>query len=499
MGGLIALLIALASAFWASSRSQAIDNSEGFITSRIPMLLSVAPEVTVQPLLTVGDTLPNGYSYAARPDGIAVRSDGEKGVEVFVSHETATLPFGGADFENGRLSRLLLDQSDGVVRGGEIVIDSTANFVRFCAIFLARAIHGFDNPLLFLNEESNATVSRSGRLWPPASASEAEDAGLVVVYDPALDAYRPLPGMGRINHENSVALPGYSRIAILTTDDDGNKGNSQLYLYLAENRDAVWDDRGSLYAFKADPGYPDQYESLDPDQKITGSFIKVPRPIADGTAAAPGQEQELLESWSDRNGVFEFMKLEDLAYDRSNPRFVYLTDSAGTPEAPNGRIFKMVLDPGDPRIVRELSVLIDGDAYPAGDLAAIHNPDNLETTPNSLMIQEDPGRFNRYPIYHLAGTNARIWRYDLKTGQLTVVAMVNQGAYDPFAAQGSWESTGIVDASAYFGPGSFLVNVQAHSISTEIAVGEQMDALTGQPVILRREGGQLLLLRVPDS
>jgi hypothetical protein len=129
----------------------------------------------------------------------------------------------------------------------------------------------------------------------------------------------------------------------------------------------------------------------------------------------------------------------------------------------------------------------------------IHNPDNLETTPRSLMIQEDPGSQNRYDFDDPNGTAARIWRYHLVTGDLGVVAVVDQSAFDPTADLGQWESSGIVDASAYFGRGAFLVDVQAHTISIENAVGTEIDPTTGQPVNFKREGGQLLLLRVPGA
>ena len=56
--------------------------------------------------------------------------------------------------------------------------------------------------------------------------------------------------------------------------------------------------------------------------------------------------------------------------------------------------------------------------------------------------------------------------------------------------KGAWESSGIVDVSRIFGPGSFLIDVQAH--------GWDMDAGTGNdaPAVPKRERGQLLLLKV---
>ena len=78
---------------------------------------------------------------------------------------------------------------------------------------------------------------------------------------------------------------------------------------------------------------------------------------------------------------------------------------------------------------------------------------------------------------------SRILRYDLGTGAWSVVATVNNQ---------QWESTGIVDASDFYGPGTWLLNVQAHSINVE-----------GPTVIdgisYKTEGGQLILLTLPGS
>jgi hypothetical protein len=153
----------------------------------------------------------------------------------------------------------------------------------------------------------------------------------------------------------------------------------------------------------------------------------------------------------------------------------------------------MVLDPNDETHVLSLSILIEGDplgAASAGNPAFIHNPDNLETTAGSILIQEDPGSQNQYAASNASGTTARIWRYDLSSHALTIVAKVNQGA-DPAARQGSWESSGIVDASAAFGPGAFLLDVQAHTILSDVT---RVGSLT-----FKREGGQLMLFRIPGA
>jgi hypothetical protein len=83
-----------------------------------------------------------------------------------------------------------------------------------------------------------------------------------------------------------------------------------------------------------------------------------------------------------------------------------------------------------------------------------------------------------------------VWRYDLATGDLTVVAKVDS-SQDPAAKQGEWESSGIINASRVFGPGAFLIDVQAHTIF--------VDKTTVGTTTYKREGGQLLLLRIPGT
>ena len=56
----------------------------------------------------------------------------------------------------------------------------------------------------------------------------------------------------------------------------------------------------------------------------------------------------------------------------------------------------MVLDQNDPTKVTSLSILIDGDTSPVKSPGAIHQPDNLESTANGLLITEDPGSSQQF-------------------------------------------------------------------------------------------------------
>ncbi|HET9674356.1 MAG TPA: hypothetical protein VFP31_06045, partial [Gaiellaceae bacterium] len=80
----------------------------------------------------------------------------------------------------------------------------------------------------------------------------------------------------------------------------------------------------------------------------------------------------------------------------------------------------------------------------------------------------------------------------LPSGAPVPVAQVNQ-SLRPDLPIGSWESSGIVDASSAFGPGAFLVDVQAHGF--EIATAPS--PFPG--VTYMREAGQLMLFTLPGS
>jgi hypothetical protein len=486
-------------------------------------MLSGAPGVSVEALISVGDKLPGGYTFESIPDGISIgKTNGNGTVDIYVNHETSAVPFplptpdvaGRADFTNSLVSKLRLNQHSAGLLKGDYAIPSSANYQRFCSNFLVSKEHGFARDLLLTNEEARDYVNRTGAAWPPGPG--AEQPGVVVALDAKSGAFKSIYGMGRHNHENSVGIPGYGHPVLLSGDDTfvSNPPESQLYLYLAEDGDAVWNDEGKLYAFVANE--KTNYNQVTTADTLTGEFMEVPEPIASGKrldgsgaditravdfpsyaappAGVPDGPQWVLDQWgnaannTEGKDVFDFVRIEDIAYDRNDPNVVYLADSGrGSGSiAPNGRIWKMVLDEEDPAVVTSLTILIEGSNL-TGQGGDIHQPDNLETTANSLYIQEDPSTANQFV------NPARIWRYDLDDETKEVVATIN--AIGPSTNPGSWESSGIVDASSIFGHGAFLVDVQAH--------GWEIQRSPDPPVLnqvnLMREAGQLLLIRVPDA
>ena len=477
----------------------------GFLTPQDPFI-TLDPDLpagsSVKAIVSSGETV-NGVLFEGIPDGIGIApGPDENTVDVYVAHEQTTVPFfGEADFQDASVSKLTLSTQTGAVLDASVAISPDDGYLRFCSAFMAGPDEGFDNYTFLVGEETNdiVDVPADAPYGADPALSGQRQGGYVVALDAATGESTPVAGMGRLNHENNVVIPGgWNQFAILTTDDTFSAPSSQLYLYLANQESHIWEDKGSLWAFQVtrtdngpvDPDDPfngaNDYLDIQPGDDWQGKFIRVPKDIARGlTDEAP---QTALENWSNDNNVFQFIRLEDLAYDRNNQRVVYVADTGASrivpdPEtgrimrgpggtvgfADNGRIFKFEFNENNPRKVDSFSVFADGDAPSSDVFVGFTSPDNMDTSANSLMVQEDTD-------------NAKIWRHDFASGNWTVIATVN----DP-----DGESSGIVDASEWFGPGAWLLDVQGHGVFVD---QEQVG-----DVLVKRESGQIMLMTIPGS
>jgi hypothetical protein len=472
----------------------------GWLTPEAPYITldSGAPAGSmVKAIISSGEIVGIGISPGSAPGT----------VDVYVAHEETTVPFfGTASFQDASVSKLTLNTSSGSMMGAveelSVAVSPDDGYLRFCSATLAGAAEGFAQPMFFAGEETNDVVELpAGAPYgaDPALAPQRQG-GYVVALNTATGESTVVPGMGRLNHENTAVIPGgWNQFALLTTDDTFSAPSSQLYLYLANHESHIMDDKGSLWAFRVtrtDEGPVDatdpfnganDYLDIAAGDDWQGEFIRVPKDIARGlTGEAP---QDALENWSNENNVFQFIRLEDLDYDRNSPRTVYVADTGQTRIVPDpatgrmqrgtsgtvgladhGRIFKFVFNENNPRKVDSFSILADGDAPGTAAYVPFINPDNVGASANSLMVQED-------------NDNARIWWHDFASGSWNVLATVN----DP-----DGESSGIVSASAYFGPGAWLLDVQGHGRNVET---EEVSA----DLTLELESGQLMLMIIPGS
>jgi hypothetical protein len=477
--------------------------------------ITLAPGVPkgayVTPIISVGESV-DGVIFEGLPDGIGLKPGPHpKSVEVFVNHEQSRVPFLGArDFQDSSVTSWVLSTKSGPGRQASVFsadepIPASAGFIRFCSAFMAGPAEGFSTYTFLTGEESN-----DAGLAVPAGAPYGPDvfpgdgtrqAGYAVGLNTDTGDYSQIARMGRLNHENAVVVPGgWSGYSVLTTDDTFSAPSSQLYLFRADTEQDVRDGDGTLYALRVtgvngqpvDPADPfngaNDYLDLGIDDTFSGEFIPVPDDIADGTTQ--DLPQTALENWSNENNVMQFIRLEDLTYDKKDPLVVYAADTGATRVVPdpntgrmlrgpsgtigqadNGRILQFTFNADDPLVVDSLTVLADGDAPGTDVYVPFTSPDNLDVSRKSMMVQEDT-------------SEASIWQYRFKQGRWRVVATVN----DP-----AGESSGIVDASAFFGPGSWLLDVQAHGTNVD-------EDDTSEPgTLIKREDGQLMLLVIPGS
>jgi hypothetical protein len=164
----------------------------------------------------------------------------------------------------------------------------------------------------------------------------------------------------------------------------------------------------------ADKGYP-----LPPSN---GSWQLDPRPA---TSLGVDGPQWVLEYWSDISNVFQFVRVEDIVYDKrpGMGNVVYIVDSGrgrtasqsrDTPNfrSTNGRVWKMVFDPNDPTVVTSLTVHVEGDDNPVKTVTEVYQPDNIESTPTGIPLTEDPGSSQQFTLAQQGDANApsaRLW------------------------------------------------------------------------------------------
>ena len=258
---LFAAAVVAASLVVAAAATADNDKKDGFKTPVPKMLIGVAPGVTTEAIISVGDMV-GGYRFESIPDGIsltATRQQPSRGVReprdvarpvpVPDAADATTEANSQNDFENAQVSQLTLSSATAGVVQGSLAITSAENYQRFCSNFLATKAAGFNRPIFFTNEEGIDWVKRSGTAWPATvGAADSRQIGTVVAHDVHNGESRPIWGMGRHNHENSLAVQGYGHPVVLSGDDSfvNDPAQSQVYSYIADSANDVMNDRGDL-------------------------------------------------------------------------------------------------------------------------------------------------------------------------------------------------------------------------------------------------------------
>lgn len=471
-------------------------------TVTAPYVLPIADGVTVTSLLTVADagSTDNGYELVGIPDGIGVEVRPNGRVGLSVNHEL-TLDTGIVRRHGQRgafVSNFVVDpDTDRVVAGQDLITPAityynypqnkyagqpvapagatyghTLQFQRFCSasltapgqLFNSATGNGTIRQLRFANEE----IGVEGRVFAVTLAGNAVQ----------------LPRLGLLSWENTLAAANRSDTTLVMGNDDAANGTVTAYVgrKTSNGTNAIAQaglTNGRNFAVElADV-------TTDADFRATydvGDDVDFRLNDIEWNQSGAAQEAEGLAE-----GVMQFNRVEDGAFDPNSPNdYYFLTTEGGegSGEGGGGGLWRLTFDDiENPRAGGTLTLLLDGT-----EPITLNKPDNMDIdTHGNLLIQEDPGA---------AEALARILAYRIEDGAVGTVAQFDP---DLFSTGGSnfltidEESSGIVDAEAVTGlPGTFYFDAQVHT-------ADGLPPGTGKNTVEEYvENGQLLRLDVAD-
>jgi hypothetical protein len=448
--------------------------TEGFRTSQPAQAeLLVAGELL--PLATSGDYMPgSGERLYGVPDGIGSFGQGRY-MQSYMNHEIS-----GA----ARVSKFTIDTETGAIIHHDYTVDGSEGYSRLCSASWNDAGDGFPGGYFFTGEEQDdgrqLAIDRHGNVTE-------------------------LPHVGYYAHEQQVAVPGFrGKTVVVNFDDDGTSGadlsseagESELYMYVADDARGVLSGEGRLYVFQSDTEGVDDVGDLAEGQIIVGSWIPVPEEVVldMGGGSKPG-----LDEWVDdpAHDAFDFTRLEDGFYDkvsnrtRGNPG-LYFFDT-GDPTLGTGgdgfwdhwgSIYRMEwADRQDPSGTTYLKLL----ARSEGPGTGWASPDNGDMNADGvIMLQED----------RAAGPwtqdEARIFAFErASNGDLvdpagTAVAQTLGSDCLEDSGGACWETSGIEDVSRWFGENAWLFDVQS-----KLPRADCPECVTDGQLLLIKVGGEL--------
>jgi hypothetical protein len=446
-------------------------------------LTPAAAGVQIRPILSAGEKV-GTYQMSGIPDGLgayagggpSAQGGGGEGLQVLMNHELEGDKPSGV---GARVSQLALDRNARRVRAARYALDGSEGFLRFCSATLAT----LDGRRLFLTGEESTD---------DGDLTSARDDGLgrggsSIALDPKTGRYRETRHFGLLPHENLVPVDGLDQAVVLTTEDgEPGENESQLYAFIAPSfRDAIAGRRGSLHVWKADRRSESDADPSTDDiaegERVRGRFV----PLSEKDNA----DADALEDAAQAEDAFDFERLEDAAISRTADGSLHIADTgAAGSESVRGRLYRFDFERSDPRRAT-LTLELDADAQALRpDPVKLVNPDNLDVSARSLVIQEDRNEEHRGP--EIEGGYGRVLVYDLATRRLRAVARVSTPSQ---LKPGEWESSGVINASDLLGPGRWLLDVQAHE-RTAPQPGPRL-----APSSSSGEAGQLIEITIPGS
>jgi hypothetical protein len=434
-----------------------------------PYLVPLAPGVTFTALLSVGDSPSGGpYPMVGIPDGLgAFAPKGEsRSFTMFANHElTAT---SGVVRDHGAkgafVSKWKIDRSTLKVLAGDDLIQNIALWNNTTGSYDAPAtgvtlgrLCSADLPPISALFDDNTGLGFDGRLF---FNGEEIGYGRAFAHDIDTGISYELPLLGKLSFENVVARPSSGPFTVVAATDDSTLGEVVIYVGVKTACTNPVDSAGltnvTLYGIKVD-GYPSEPAAGIP----SGTTV---------TAYHYGDVSKLsgdeLQALSTGNGVTAFNRPEDVAWNPVDNNQLFFVTTAGF--SGSTRLWRVTFaDARVPEGGATIDLLVDGATTSVGGVTP-KMFDNITVTDDGryVYLLEDPGNNPRL---------AKVWRFNLESRALELLAQFDP---DRFSSGGTHfmtedeESSGIIDASAIFGPGNFLLDAQVHKAHPDSALVE---------------------------
>ena len=395
-------------------------------SSASPYVVNVPASVNVVSILTVGDAVnakPGSavpYRMVGIPDGMGAYDNHDGTFTLLMNHELGNAA--GVLREHGYagsfVSQWIIRKSDlAVLHGGDVVKKvfewnassgayqpATRAMGRLCsadlpprsAFYNSRTGKGYSGRVFMDGEE----VGNEGRAFAH------------VVTGPGIGISYELPSLGKFSWENSVASPYEQDRTVVIGLDDTTPG--QLYVYLGSKQsDGTEIEKaglhgGSLHGIRVDGVALEDRAAGIPD----GARFSL-HDFGDVRFTTGAQ----LQATSVANGVTQFLRPEDGAWDTRDPRVFYfvttdrydsIKDGSGGGTQGRSRIYRLTFDDiRQPETGGRIDMMLDG----TGPQQMF---DNMTVDADgNLLLQEDPGG---------QAYLARIWKFYPKARTLVEVA-----------------------------------------------------------------------------
>ena len=350
---------------------------------------------------------------------------------------------------------------------------------------------GFDRWIYLTNEESSSPATFDGK------------GGLTVaIIDNKAFA---LPDLGRFPWEQTMAKPDPegNKVIILGTEDgaanmDAASANSNLYMYVGtkdKSPGASVLARNGLVGGKTYVLAP-----VDSAKGSEAEFKAGTLPVRWVEIPNVGALTDVqLEAASDAAGAFRFARPEDSDWNNENgDQLIFVTTGESrvadvlSDDNKLGRIYELNFDEDDVTKNAKLKLSVNADKVIAAGGDTAISPDNIDTSEDFLMVNED-GTTTSRAVMAAKGRDGSIWRFKIGENGINASSAKRVVELDPpgrdgiAVGAGVWETSGIITAERLFGElDSWLFDVQAHSPTTA----------PGSNTV---EDGQLLLMAKPDD